>query len=147
MASPFVSVGWSGGLTGGPIVSDHNRREWQIRHTQDIVTAVDRLPEEALIVAGWWRPRVRVMLDDRGRTDPRYMYLMDDSGSVRRLIAEGRRIYYVDEMDAFNLQARGVDLVRLGARRLPPAPGPAPPAMSPDAARARPTAALETPDS
>ena len=93
-------------------------RESQIQETRKIIEAVARLPEDAVIVAGWNLPQIGATLSDEYKDNHEYVYLIEDVDTYRRYVEQARPVYFLRDVDAYNLQARRVDLRHLGAHQL-----------------------------
>ena len=117
--SPFVAVGPHGLSWSGPIVHDHQIRQAHRRETRGIIERVERLPGRAVVIAGWYLPRLRLALGGTTQGPHRYVYLIRDREAFRRLVTEGRTVYFLPEMADYCLRARGFDPRQLGARPLP----------------------------
>jgi hypothetical protein len=117
----------------GPIISDHLSREWQIKETRKIIDEVDRLHENAVIVAGSKLPQIFAALDGEIQYKNleesffakyndgfyhEYVYLIPSVDSYKQFIEQSRSVYFLDGMDTFNMDVYQIDLKQLGAQKL-----------------------------
>ncbi len=116
--SSFVMIDKGGVTLPGSIMLDHLEREAQIHETTRVIDAAARLPENAVIVAGPYLPRIRIEMNDAPEFDQKYVYLIDDEDIYKKYVEQARVVYFVRGVDSMNLQLRGVDPKRLGAQQL-----------------------------
>ena len=118
VSSFFITIDRRGVSLAGPIIRDHWVRESRIQETRKIIEDVARLSENAVIVAGWNLPQIEAALSNEDKDNHTYIYLVENADTYRRYVEQGRAVYFLREMDAFNLQLYGVDLRHLGAQQL-----------------------------
>jgi hypothetical protein len=114
--SAAVTIGRHGITTRTPIVRDHEQRIDGMDYTRRVAGRVKRLPPSAIVVAGSELPAIESLL---GSSDPnRYVFLFASDSICDRYAREGRSIYYLRGMDAYNMRDFGVNLHRHGAVEL-----------------------------
>ncbi len=119
ICSPFVSLDRHGLGLRGPILEDHVVRESQQSATTAILAAVDRLPDRAVIVAGWVLPRLVLALGTDVRGPHRFVYLVEGLDDYQQYVAAGYRLYFLPGVDLYESQAHDLELAQLGAQELP----------------------------
>jgi hypothetical protein len=118
LSSFFIMIDSRGVTLSGPIMRDHWAREAQIQETRKIIEAVARLPENAVIVAGWKLPQILTALSNEYKDNHNYVYLIEDADAYRRYVEQAWAVYFLRDIDAYNLRVYGIDLRHLGARQL-----------------------------
>jgi hypothetical protein len=118
LSSFFIMIDSRGVTLSGPIMRDHWAREAQIQETRKIIEAVARLPENAVIVAGWKLPQILTALSNEYKDNHNCVYLIEDADAYRRYVEQAWAVYFLRDIDAYNLRVYGIDLRHLGARQL-----------------------------
>jgi hypothetical protein len=118
LSSFFIMIDRKGVTLAGPIMRDHWTRQSQIQETEKIIKTVAHLPENAVIVAGWNLPQIETALSDEYKDNHEYVYSIEDADTYRRYVEQARAVYFLRDIDAYNLQQYGVDLRHLGAQQL-----------------------------
>ncbi len=101
-------------LPRGPVLHDYQERRHGLDFVDRVLRAAEALPPGSVIVVGYWLPQIQVRLGDGAPNGARFTYLLD-AAEWDRCRAEGTPVYYLPEMTAFNLEARGLDLRQAGA--------------------------------
>ena len=114
--SSFLSVGRSG-LEAGPIFADHTARSEQMKYIQRIIQAGTALPHRAVVVSGWWYPRLWATLVSDSAAQAQFVYALDLEG-LHKYQRDGFTVYYLPGMVELNRDLYGVDLRALDARPL-----------------------------
>lgn len=118
LSSFIITINRSGVALSGPIWEDHRSRVSRIQETEKIIETVGRLSGSAIIVAGSRLPQINVVLSGERQNNHQYVYLIEDVETYRRFVEQGRKVYFLSGMDAFNLQVQRIDLKQLGAQPL-----------------------------
>ncbi|MCX6835547.1 MAG: hypothetical protein NTW07_10525, partial [candidate division Zixibacteria bacterium] len=74
------------------------------------------LDDNAIVIAGWWLPQIETTLNaEQSRVE--FVYLLDRN-KLEQSLSTGRKIFFLPEMDAYELRIFGVDLRQAGANEL-----------------------------
>lgn len=117
--SSFVSVVRSGPRPG-PILWDHHQREERAAVVEELLEKGRRLGPDAVVVAGYLLPQLRVTRQERGYYEEvaaRFIYL-PALHEMRTYLAAGRPVYVVPGQEAFHALFYDYDLVAAGAEPL-----------------------------
>lgn len=118
LLSPWLGFdGWRPVLRG-PILEDHAVRESQDADTRAVIEAVRPLPGRATVVCGWVLPRLSLELHGNTLGPHQFIYLVDNEDQYQYYLRAGWQIYYIPGVDAYESQARQIELAEHGARPL-----------------------------
>jgi len=119
--SPFVLSVDKGGITPhGRIFRDQRDRIALAEQTEETIAQARRLDHEAVIVAGYHYPPLRLRLGSEQVGQARFVRGIHDAQEFARFAGNDGRVYYLPDMDRYMRRAYGVDLNALGAKCLHP---------------------------
>ena len=102
----------------GAVSSSIEQRRMDARHGEQIVTTFRSIEPEAILVCGWWRPMIDV-LRTSDIESTRLIYLLD-SMQLRTATAAKTPIYYLGDVESFNIERYGIDLKLVGIELVVP---------------------------
>jgi len=117
--SSFIGGAGRSGLRPGAIFSEYTARKQDMVTIAQVAALGDAFPNKAVVVSGWWLPKIEGTLfaTSRGMTD--YVYLLDAT-ELRKRLGDGFALYYLPGIREYNTQVYGVDLAKFGAKPLLP---------------------------
>lgn len=110
----LAGQGFTLDLPRGPVPHDYRERRHSLAFADRVLRATEALPSGSVIVVGYWLPQIQVRLGDGAPNGARFTYLLD-AAEWERCQVNRATVYYLPEMTAFNLEARGLDLRQAGA--------------------------------
>ncbi len=116
LISPFVDIDRYG-LHPGPIIQDHFLREKGVKFAREIVHKSNSLDQEALIVAGYWLPKIQTIIPGSSSSEVRFTYSLD-AQQASEALEKGIHVYFLPNIRQHNQSATGVDLVEFGGKLL-----------------------------
>ena len=116
--SSFVGFGRSG-IYAGPIFLDYAARKADMEFTARVISQANLLQKKAVIVTGWWLPKIEGSLPTQAQDLVAYVYLLDAT-QLRQHIREGFTVYYLPGIRDFNRRIFGLNLAEFGATPLLP---------------------------
>jgi hypothetical protein len=115
--SPFLTFSRYGPSLQGPVLANHQMRVERQSEIDEIVAALSELPEDAVLVAGPWRPALAVALYKQVGY-PDVVEFLREGGDYSPDALRGRAVYYMPGIAESHLRATGIDLEEVGARPL-----------------------------
>jgi len=103
----------------GPVFVDWRIRLATIDHVGKVIAAGERLPGGAAVIVGYWAPHIKVVLDGRSSRGADFYYSLG-CARIRRLVGEGRGVYFLREAGLINIAVEGCDPAAEGAVQLEP---------------------------
>ncbi len=110
-------------LLNGPVLSEHSKRLNQLEFTAKIISETGRLERKSVVVVGESFPLIDVTLPHNHQGDviiqgnTIYEYFLDSS-KVKRYSTGEFDIYYLPNIDEYNLELHSLDLKDHGAKNL-----------------------------
>lgn len=117
--APFVNVVRSGPRPG-PVLWDHRERVERGAIVDEVIDVGHRLGPDAVIVAGYLMPQLRVTMGEtgaRGEGRATFIYLPEEH-ELRSFLASGRHVYVVPGQETFHHVFHEYDLFAEGAEPL-----------------------------
>jgi len=115
--APFLTFSRYGPSLQGPVIENHQMRVQRQGEIDEIVAALSELPQDAVLVAGPWRPALAVALSERVGY-PDVVEFLREGGDYSPDALKGRPIYYMPDIAEYHLRATGIDLEEIGAQPL-----------------------------
>ncbi|MFH1420283.1 MAG: hypothetical protein ABII12_18575 [Planctomycetota bacterium] len=104
-------------MARGPILVSYAERLHGMAFVDRILERGGKLPRGSVIVVGFWQPQVLAKLTDPPPESPVFVHVIN-ADQIDRFRSEGRAIYFLPEMAAYNQAVNGLDLDRAAASSL-----------------------------
>ncbi len=116
----FIGLSSDGISLRGPIFKAHTARVDLRQRIREVIGTSQRLPKDAVIVAGAYLPAIRYLLHHNQHGGPsRWIYLMESPEALAYHLRNGHPVYYLAEAKAFEQEVYGFDPLGAGASLLP----------------------------
>jgi hypothetical protein len=103
----------------GPILANHSRRMNELEFTSCVLSSASNLPEQSVVIAGWWAPQLVIGQLDNTQTTVEFAFILDVD-QIHDYLRDGRQVYFIPGLRAqiYNESEYGIDLRQAGARQL-----------------------------
>lgn len=119
VSSFFITIYRDGRIEpAGPIVENYRFRIARTEETNRVVATVNKLAEKSIIVSGWKLQPIQIHPDKGANVNHQYVFAIRDDAAYEQYLEQGFRVYFLEEIDDFNLRIQGVDLRAKGAEML-----------------------------
>jgi hypothetical protein len=118
LGAGLITIDQDGFGLDGAMRVDHRVRQSQLQATREVIDAVARLPDAAVIVCGWVLPRITLALGGDREGPHQFIYLVESLDDYQHYRSEGHTLYFLPGVDLYESQAHDLELAQLGARQL-----------------------------
>lgn len=118
LGAGLITIDQDGFGLDGAMSVDHRVRQSQLQATREVIDAVARLPDAAVIVCGWVLPRIMLALGGDREGPHQFIYLVESLDDYQHYRSEGHTLYFLPGVDLYESQAHDLELAQLGARQL-----------------------------